>query len=210
MPPACPGAPDLPRWRRLGEALTAFLRLDPAEEATAVRSQGPVDWGRAGRMGICERWHMSAPPHSPFIRWAVRQEAAAAATDSGPVHCRVQWVPTLFRNRGNQRGQNPNGSPGSWSPHPHRPLPPPSAPLPPPPPPAPAPVHHYYLPVYLWVARQVAEVRAAHPEPRAVVVGLNCPQGGGKTTLCDALRPGPPLRRRKKKKAVSLDPQGSG
>ena len=53
-------------------------------------------------------------------------------------------------------------------------------------------IYHFYLPVLEWVRQQIAEVVQAHVEAgdpdRAPVIGLSCPQGGGKTTLVHVLR----------------------
>jgi D-glycerate 3-kinase len=53
-------------------------------------------------------------------------------------------------------------------------------------------VHHYYLPVYLWLREQLAAHEAAHGStglapPPALVLGLSAPQGCGKTTLVACL-----------------------
>lgn len=50
-------------------------------------------------------------------------------------------------------------------------------------------VYQYYLPVYFWIqglldARASAKTAAA---AKPLTVGLSCPQGGGKTTIVDAL-----------------------
>jgi len=53
-------------------------------------------------------------------------------------------------------------------------------------------VYQYYLPVYFWVNKLLEAHRAAPPSGRGaegpLVVGLSCPQGGGKTTIVDALK----------------------
>eukprot|EP00190_Bangiopsis_sp_CCMP1999_P007497 CAMPEP_0198725012 /NCGR_PEP_ID=MMETSP1475-20131203/2382_1 /TAXON_ID= ORGANISM="Unidentified sp., Strain CCMP1999" /NCGR_SAMPLE_ID=MMETSP1475 /ASSEMBLY_ACC=CAM_ASM_001111 /LENGTH=357 /DNA_ID=CAMNT_0044486677 /DNA_START=52 /DNA_END=1125 /DNA_ORIENTATION=+ len=47
-------------------------------------------------------------------------------------------------------------------------------------------IHKLYLPVYFWLRKQVRIKRAE--KKSAVVIGLSCPQGGGKTTITTFLR----------------------
>jgi hypothetical protein len=44
-------------------------------------------------------------------------------------------------------------------------------------------IYQYYLPIYFWVE----SLMKAQENGAPLVVGLSCPQGGGKTTLVDAL-----------------------
>ena len=48
-------------------------------------------------------------------------------------------------------------------------------------------VYQYYLPVYFWLTKQLDDHRAASAGT-PLVVGMSCPQGGGKTAIADALR----------------------
>lgn len=56
-------------------------------------------------------------------------------------------------------------------------------------------IYHYYLPVYFWCLKQLAQHRARHtaaapggaPSP-ALVLGISAPQGCGKTTLVEQLQ----------------------
>mmetsp|Transcript_15673 Transcript_15673/g.47400 ORF Transcript_15673/g.47400 Transcript_15673/m.47400 type:complete len:339 (+) Transcript_15673:25-1041(+) len=43
-------------------------------------------------------------------------------------------------------------------------------------------IYEFYLPLYAWMRRRVPEERK-----KTVILGLHCPQGGGKTTMCDVL-----------------------
>jgi len=49
-------------------------------------------------------------------------------------------------------------------------------------------IYHYYLPVYFWVLRRIKAVAKSAPVRRPALIGLTCPQGGGKTTLLETLR----------------------
>jgi len=56
-------------------------------------------------------------------------------------------------------------------------------------------IFHMYLPIYEWIKARVGAIRAQQSttatqaeKPATVVVGLSCVQGGGKTTLVNALR----------------------
>lgn len=44
-------------------------------------------------------------------------------------------------------------------------------------------IYQYYLPIYFWVE----SLMKAQQDGSPLIVGLSCPQGGGKTTLVDAL-----------------------
>jgi D-glycerate 3-kinase len=44
-------------------------------------------------------------------------------------------------------------------------------------------VYQYYLPIYFWVE----SLMKSQPHDSPLIVGLSCPQGGGKTTIVDAL-----------------------
>uniref|UniRef100_A0A7S0BP68 Phosphoribulokinase/uridine kinase domain-containing protein n=1 Tax=Rhodosorus marinus TaxID=101924 RepID=A0A7S0BP68_9RHOD len=46
-------------------------------------------------------------------------------------------------------------------------------------------VHKLYLPVFFWLKKQIREAKAN--KSGSVVVGLSCPQGGGKTTITNFL-----------------------
>lgn len=47
-------------------------------------------------------------------------------------------------------------------------------------------VYQFYLPLYYWMRRELAKFQASR-DGSALVIGLSCPQGGGKTTLVDTL-----------------------
>lgn len=50
-------------------------------------------------------------------------------------------------------------------------------------------VYQYYLPVYFWLEKMVTRTaKAAARKGGAVVLGISCPQGGGKTTLTRFLK----------------------
>jgi len=51
-------------------------------------------------------------------------------------------------------------------------------------------VDDYYLPMFLWTEEVVAATQRrgnGDADSRCVVLGLSCPQGGGKTTVCNYL-----------------------
>lgn len=50
-------------------------------------------------------------------------------------------------------------------------------------------VDDYYLPMFLWTEEVInaAQKRGGDGDRRCVVLGLSCPQGGGKTTVCNYL-----------------------
>jgi len=51
-------------------------------------------------------------------------------------------------------------------------------------------VFELYLPLYFWIRRQVATPEKKSPPEKKtspLIVGLHCPQGGGKTTMCEVL-----------------------
>lgn len=48
-------------------------------------------------------------------------------------------------------------------------------------------MYQYYLPIYLWLQRQLQEHKKTHPDT-PLFVGMSAPQGSGKTTICEELQ----------------------